>query len=94
MVNYPESVLTRNKKGELEVRNLLSKGRFVKYNYLNPETGEVVEKGKMSIILRDDKGQEEHYFLIPLKDGRYLALESKDEKKDRKFWDGKKAVDF
>ncbi len=91
-MNYPDSVLTENKKGEREVRNLLSTGTFVKYSYMHPETGKALEGGKFSIILKDKAGKEEHYFMIPMK-GRFLAIPQKEEKKERKAWDGKKAVD-
>ena len=39
-VRFPEEVLTRLKKGELEVRWLNDRGRYVGYNYLDPETSE------------------------------------------------------
>ena len=89
-MEYPGSVLTRNKKGEAEVRNLLERGEFILYNYTDPETGRVVESGKTSVILRSGKGAQ-HLFLIPLKDGRFLAVVDR-EKKVRHVWDGSKAV--
>lgn len=95
MPKYPDSVLTKNKKGETEVRNLLSHGSFVKYNYIYPETGKVAERGKFSIILKDSEtGKQEHYFMIPMKGNRFLGIPQK-EKKSRKLWDDKrkKAVD-
>lgn len=85
-MDYPESVLTRNKKGETEVRRLLEKGVFVKYDYIYPGTGKRAEKGKLSIILKTPGG-EEHYFLIPLKGEKFLAIKPKEEKPNRKFWD-------
>jgi len=94
MAKYPESVLTKNKKGETEIRNLLSRGIFVKYNYIYPETGKIAEHGKFSIILKDrETGKQEHYFMIPMKDERFLAIPQK-EKKERKLWNekNKKAV--
>jgi hypothetical protein len=89
-MEYPRSVLTRNRKGESEVRNLLERGEFVRYNYTDPETGGVVESGKTSLILRSGRGVQ-HLFLIPLKDGRFLAVADRD-KKLRHVWDGRKAV--
>ena len=89
-MEYPEPVLTRNRKGEPEVRNLLERGEFFRYNYTDPRTGKVMESGKTSIILKSDKG-ERHLFLIPVKGGRMLAIEDR-EKKARSVWDGKKAV--
>ena len=91
-MEYPESVITVNRKGEKEVRRLLRRGEFVEYDYIDPETGEVKENGKKSIILKSGKNKE-HYFLIPLKNGRFLAVLDK-EAKDRKVWDGKKAVEI
>ena len=44
---FPPEVLTRTKKGELEVRSLIDRGRYVWYNYLHPETGEPMECGKV-----------------------------------------------
>ncbi len=93
-MEYPDSVITENKKGEREVRNLISTGKFVKYNYIDPKRGKQKEKGKFSIILKTRGGGEEHYFMIPLK-GRFLAIPRKEEKQ-RKIWDSKnkKAVKF
>lgn len=89
-MKYPESVLTKNRKGEVEVRRLLDKGSFVKYDYIYPGTGKQAEKGKLSIILKTPEG-EEHYFLIPLKGGRFLAVKPKEDKAGRKIWNpGKK----
>jgi len=90
-MRYPESVLTVNSKGEKEVRRLVRRGEFVEYDYIDPETGETKEKGKRSIVLKTEKGQE-HYFLIPIKGNRFLAIAEKGWKK-RELWDGEKAVD-
>ncbi|HLE46091.1 MAG TPA: hypothetical protein VI915_03750 [Thermoplasmata archaeon] len=38
MAMLPLEVLTRTKKGELEVRSPIDRGRYVRYNYLRPET--------------------------------------------------------
>lgn len=43
MAKFPEEVLTRTKKGEIKVRSLVDRGRFVRYRYPNPETGEPME---------------------------------------------------
>ncbi len=92
---FPESVLTKNQKGETEIRRLIDKGRFVRYDYIYPNSGKQAEKGKFSIILKNEAGKEEHYFLIPIKEGRFLTVIPKeDEKKERRVWDGKKAVDM
>jgi outer membrane lipoprotein-sorting protein len=91
-MEYPKEVLTKNKKGEYEVRLLVSKGKYVKYQYMDPKTGKIVENGKFSIIMKSESG-EEHLYLIPMK-GRFLAIPVKDEKKHRKVWDGEKAVEL
>jgi len=88
MAEYPESVLTKNRKGETEVRNLISSGTFVKYNYLDPETGRPAERGKFSIITRDKSGRQEHYFMIPVKGNRFLSITESVEK-ERHVWDSK-----
>lgn len=93
-MEYPETVLTRNRKGEPEVRNLLARGEFVQYNYTDPKTGRLMESGKSSIILKSDKADkgEQHFFLIPIKgQNRFLAILD-NENKARHVWDGKKAV--
>jgi hypothetical protein len=91
-MKYPDSVLTKNRKGETEVRLLLDKGKFTRYTYVYPDEKKA-EGGKVSIILTNEKGEKTHYFLIPTQGGRYLALIPKEEKEQRKVWDGKKEVD-
>ncbi len=86
-MKYTESVLTKNRKGETEVRRLVSRGRFVKYDYILADSGKVSEGGKFSIILKDEKGKEEHYFMIPMK-GRFMAIPEKTTK-PRKVWNEK-----
>jgi hypothetical protein len=94
-MDYPRSVFTVDKKGNKEVRVLVDKGQFVRYNYMNPETGKIVEKGKFSIILQTAKG-EEHLYIIPLKEGKALVVFPKSEAKERKLWNKvkKKAEDL
>jgi len=89
-MKYPESVLTRNRKGGVEVRRLLSRGSFVKYDYILADSGRVSEGGKFSIILKPEgeEGKEEHYFLIPMKGGRLMAIPEKSAK-ERKVWNEK-----
>ncbi len=87
---YPESVKTVSKKGKVEVRNLVDFGSFVRYEYLDPETGRRSEN-KTKLILRTSNGTEE-FFIIPLKQkGRYLLIKS-EVKDDREIWNGKCAV--
>ncbi|MBW2984352.1 hypothetical protein KY361_04510 [Candidatus Woesearchaeota archaeon] len=90
-MKYPDSVITHNRKGDAEVRVLVDKGRYCRYQYTDPKTGRLVEKGKTSIMLETADGKKEHFFLIPVKGGRFLALSLKDAEKARKVWNkGKK----
>jgi len=93
MKAYPDEVLTRTKKGELEVRSVIDRGRFVRYNYLHPETGEAMEGGKVKLVLISDAGRTEEYFIIPTKSKRDLLIPAA-EKGARKVWDGRGAVDL
>ena len=93
MKAYPDEVLTRTKRGEVEVRSLIDRGRYVRYNYLHPETGEPMEGGKVKLVLRSDSGKMEEYFIIPTKSKRDLLIPAA-EKGARKVWDGNKAVDL
>lgn len=93
MAQFPEDVLTRTTKGEIEVRSLIDRGRFVRYNYLHPESGEPMEGGKVKIVLISDSGRTEEYFIIPTKSKRGLLIPAP-EKGARKIWDGNQAVDL
>ncbi|MGQ0796840.1 MAG: hypothetical protein ACT4OI_03080 [Methanobacteriota archaeon] len=92
MATFPDEVLTRTKKGEREVRSLIDRGRYVRYNYLHPETGEPMEGGKVKLVLRADSGKTEEYFVIPT--SRRDLLIPAPEKGERKIWDGARAVDL
>ena len=93
MSPFPEDVLTKTRKGEIEVRSLIDRGRYVRYNYLNPDTGEPMEGGKVKLVLVSDGGATEEYFIIPTKSKRDLLIPAP-EKGARKVWDGGKAVDL
>jgi hypothetical protein len=93
MTRFPDEVLTRTKKGEIEVRSLVDRGRYVRYRYLHPETGEPMEGGKVKLVLQADSGRTEEYFLIPTKSKRDLLIPAA-EKGDRKVWDGTRSVDL
>jgi len=90
---FPEEVLTRTKKGELEVRSLIDRGRYARYNYLHPETGEPMEGGKVKLVLISESGRTEEYFVIPTKSKRDLLIPAA-EKGERKIWDGMRAVEL
>lgn len=93
MTAFPEEVLTKTKKGEIEVRSLIDRGRYVRYNYLHPDTGELLEGGKVKLVLLADDGKTEEFFVIPTKSRRDLLIPAA-EKGARKVWDGKQAVDL
>lgn len=91
-MKYPNSVITKSQKGEIEVRQLVRRGEFVEYKYIDPETGKEKESGKRKIILKTGE-KTESYFVIPLKNGRKLLIKVKEEK-NVKIWNGKKAADL
>lgn len=93
MDRFPDEVLTRTKKGEIEVRSLTDRGRYVRYRYLHPETGEPMEGGKVRLVLISEAGATEEYFIIPTKSRRDLLIPAP-EKGARKVWDGSRAVDL
>ena len=90
---FPEDVMTRTKKGEVEVRSLIDRGRYVRYRYLHPETGEPMEGGKVKLVLIAEDGKVEEFFVIPTKSRRDLLI-SAAEKGARKVWDGSRATDL
>ncbi len=93
MPTFPDEVLTKTKKGEIEVRSLVDRGRYVRYKYLHPETGEPMAGGKVKLILASDRGAVEKYFIIPTKSRRDLLIPAV-EKGARKVWDGEQAVEL
>ena len=93
MPTFPDEVLTTTKKGETEVRSLIDRGRYVRYNYLHPATGEPMEGGKVKLVLLSDSGTTQEFFIIPTKSRRDLLLPAA-EKGARKVWDGTKAVEL
>lgn len=93
MPMFPDEVLTKTEKGEIEVRSLIDRGRYVRYHYLHPDTGEPTEGGKLKLVLISEGGKTEEFFIIPTKSKRDLLLPAM-EKGTRKVWDGTKAVDL
>lgn len=89
-MKYPEKVLTKDKKGNLEVRNLISKGKFVLYDYRHSKTFKQLENKKLKLYLKGKEGKR-GFYLIPLKGSRYLMIEAKQDKHpDRKVWNEEK----
>jgi hypothetical protein len=80
--------LTKDRKGNIEVRNLVSKGKFVMYDYRNPETFKQVESKKLKLYLKDES--KKGFYLIPLKGNRFLMIESKEDEEERKIWNERK----
>ncbi len=93
MPTFPDEVLTKTKKGEIEVRALIDRGRYVRYHYLHPDKGAPMEGGKVKLVLVSDSGRTEEFFIIPTKSHRDLLLPAA-EKGARKIWDGKQPVDL
>jgi hypothetical protein len=91
-MEYPPEVLTISKRGRREVRHLLDRGRFVRYDYLDPSTGERTEN-KVKLVLVGEGGVEE-YFIVPTKERRRSLLLAAEEKGERKLWDGRAVVDL
>ena len=87
-MRYPADVLTKNKKGETEVRHLIERGRYVRYDYLVPGTNKR-SQNKVRLVLKGKK--QEEFFLIPIAGGRFLAIPTP-VKAGRRLWNGKKAV--
>ena len=75
-MSYPKEVMTRSRAGKEEARVLVDRGAFVKYRYVDKETGK--EDKKVSVILNGEQGRE-HFFIIPLKGERSLLIKQKSE---------------
>lgn len=88
-VDFPEHVLTKGKKGKLEVRSLDSRGQYVICKYLDPKTMKSAD-AKRKLILRDEEGKISQYFIIPLRDPkRSLLISAESEEKERQVWNEK-----
>jgi hypothetical protein len=85
-MEFPETVTTRNKRGQVEVRTLESRGSFVICKYLDSSTLKLADT-KKKLILRSDKGELTEYFIVPLKDPRRaLLISSRPDEKERQIW--------
>ncbi len=89
-MKYPKEVLTKNQ----EVRVVEEQGRYVKYTYIDPDTGQLVKKGKYSLILESESSKR-HLFIIPMKGNKSMIVKDEIDNEKRKVWDNKKnkAVD-
>jgi hypothetical protein len=89
LVEFSESVLTKSKKGTLEVRSLDHRGNYVICKYLDPRTMKLADT-KRKLLLKDELGKVTEYFIIPLKDPkRALLISPEAEEKDRQLWNEK-----
>ncbi|MCD6414529.1 MAG: hypothetical protein J7L23_02765 [Candidatus Diapherotrites archaeon] len=74
MANYPKEVIAETDKGP-EVRTLVSRGRYVLCDYREPGTMRPIS-GKKKLILINENGKQQEYFIIPLKQpGKSLLIE-------------------
>jgi hypothetical protein len=88
-MKFPETVLTKSKKGRVELRSLDHRGSYVMCRYLDPETMKLANT-KRKLMLKDEKGKITEYFIIPLKDPkRSLLVMPETEEKDRQVWNEK-----
>jgi hypothetical protein len=85
-MEFPEAVMTRSKKGKLEIRTLESRGSFVICKYFDSSTLKLADT-KRKLILRSEKGELTEYFIVPLKDPRRaLLISSRPDEKERQIW--------
>ncbi|MFN3527857.1 MAG: hypothetical protein ACK4YO_02000 [Candidatus Altarchaeaceae archaeon] len=70
-MEFPKEVITKTKKGKVEVRCLISRGEYVIYGY-KKENGNF--ENKQRIFLKDKNNNIESYFIIPMKDGRKILI--------------------
>ena len=89
--DYPESVITQDRKGNYEVRNLLSRGEFLLHDYRNPADFTPVESSKQKLYLKDADGKITEYFIIPTRNPNQMLLIRPKEKelKERMVWNEK-----
>ena len=85
-MEFPETVMTRSKKGKLEIRTLESRGSFVICKYLDSNTLKLADT-KKKLILRSENGELAEYFIVPLKDPRRaLLISSPLDEKEHQIW--------
>ncbi len=91
-MNYPDSVLTKDKKGNPEVRNLISRGDYVLYDYRDPKTFKQLENRKQKLYLKDETGEIKEYYIIPtaIPTRSLFITPTKIEIKERDVWNEKK----
>lgn len=90
MTDFPDEILTTSKKGKKEARLLIDRGTYVRYEYIDIETGKRSENKVRLVLIHKDKTLE-GYFIIDTKSPRKLMLPTKDES-PRAIFDGKKVL--
>ena len=85
-MEFPETVLTTSKKGQLEIRTLESRGSFAICKYLDSKTLKLAD-AKKKLILRSNRGELTEYFIVPLKaPNRALLISTQADEKERQVW--------
>jgi len=85
-MEFPETVLTTSKKGQLEVRTLESRGSFIICKYLDSKTLKPAD-AKKKLVLRSNSGELTEYFIVPLKNpNRALLISTHPDEKERQIW--------
>ena len=85
-MEFPETVLTKGKKGKLEIRCLDHRGSYVMCKYVDPNSTNLSDT-KRKLMLKDENGQVSEYFIIPLKDPRRALLVIPEaNEKERQVW--------
>lgn len=88
-MEFPETVVTKGKKGKSEVRSLDHRGSYVVCKYIDPNTMKLADT-KRKLMLKDEEGNVKEYFIIPLKDPkRALLIIPEAEDKDPQIWNDK-----
>jgi hypothetical protein len=89
-MDFPETVMTTSKKGQVEIRSLDHRGSYVVCKYLDPKTMKLADT-KRKLMLKDEEGKVTEYFIIPLKDpARALLVLPEAKEKDRQIWNEKR----
>jgi len=87
-MEFSEEVLTKSKKGKIEVRALDSRGEYIVTKYLDLKTLKLSDK-KKKLTLKSEDGKIEEYFIIPIQQKRSLLITGDKEEKERKVWNDK-----
>ena len=86
---FPESVLTKDRRGSKEVRNLISKGQFVLYEYRDPKDFSLLKNGARKLYLKENEGKVLGYMIIPLKANKSLMVAPDKLELDKRIWNDK-----